>query len=305
MASSYRASRVAAIARMRGASSQRAAAFACRASALGNGQMTPRRIEVFVAVMKAGTISRAAEGLGVTQPGVSRTLTEFERAFGSAPFDRTRGRSVPTPEGTPFHREVLAAYRGMDLPRASAARIRDQGAGPLRVASLVPRAFRRFRQRQPTAWSASHATPASASAWTRRSPSLPTVASAVKGVAQASERPKSTLAAATRAIRTPTPAAGGRWCARARDRPYSVLLPLRRDVRLGALPCQAPGQRSQASIPGAPPSGCSTTWVRGGSAPYPGSVVPDVPRGGCRLRGSPKVASGASGLDRQSGCAAE
>lgn len=118
--------------------------------------MTPRQIEIFVAVMKAGTVSRAAERLGVTQPGLSRALAELERTLGFSLFDRVRGRVVPTPEGRLFYQEVQATYRGMDLLRASAARIRDQGAGQLRVASLsalgsslVPRALRSFHDRHP------------------------------------------------------------------------------------------------------------------------------------------------------------
>lgn len=118
--------------------------------------MNNRQIEVFAAVMKAGTISRAAELLGVAQPGVSRTIAELERAVGFALFDRIRNRIVPTPEGRLFFREIEASFRGMDTLRAMAARIRDQGAGQLRIASLsalgsslVPRAIRRFRELKP------------------------------------------------------------------------------------------------------------------------------------------------------------
>ena len=54
--------------------------------------MNSRQIEVFAAVMKAGTVSRAAEILGVTQPGVSRLVAELERSLGFALFDRVRNR---------------------------------------------------------------------------------------------------------------------------------------------------------------------------------------------------------------------
>lgn len=118
--------------------------------------MNNRQIEVFAAVMKAGTISRAAELLGVAQPGVSRTIAELERSVGFALFDRIRNRIVPTPEGRLLFREVEASFRGMDTLRAMAARIRDQGAGQLRIgslsalgSSLVPRAIRRFREQRP------------------------------------------------------------------------------------------------------------------------------------------------------------
>lgn len=118
--------------------------------------MNSRQIELFAAVIKAGSVSRAAELLGVTQPGVSRAIAELERALGFRLFDRVRNRIVPTPEGRLFHAEVQASFLGMDRLRASAARIRDHGAGQVRIgslsalgSSLVPRAVRRFREMRP------------------------------------------------------------------------------------------------------------------------------------------------------------
>jgi DNA-binding transcriptional LysR family regulator len=120
--------------------------------------LNSRQIEVFAAVMKAGTVSRAAEILGVTQPGVSRLIAELERSLSFALFDRVRNRIVPTPEGRTFFAEVEANFRGMDRLRAGAARIRDYGAGQLRVAtlsalssSIVPNAVLRFRNLRPDA----------------------------------------------------------------------------------------------------------------------------------------------------------
>ncbi len=106
--------------------------------------------------MKAGTISRAAELLGVTQPGVSRAIAELEKSLGFLLFDRIRNRIVATPEGKLFYAQVEASFLGMDTLRATAARIRDHGTGQLRVgsrsalgSSLLPKAVRRFRDRRP------------------------------------------------------------------------------------------------------------------------------------------------------------
>jgi DNA-binding transcriptional LysR family regulator len=118
--------------------------------------MNNRQIEVFAAVMKTGTVSRAAEVLGVTQPGVSRMIAELERSLGFSLFDRVRNRIIPTPEAKLFYEEVQASFRGMDKLRASVARIRDHGVGQIRVgtlsalsSSLVPNAVRRFREARP------------------------------------------------------------------------------------------------------------------------------------------------------------
>lgn len=122
------------------------------------GSMNFRQIEAFRAVILSGTVSRAAELMGVTQPNVSRLVGELEEAVGFALFDRVKGRLIPTPEGQAFYRDVDASFRGLDLLRSSAARIRDFGSGQIRVASLaaagstiVPRAVKKFRQTHPAA----------------------------------------------------------------------------------------------------------------------------------------------------------
>lgn len=122
----------------------------------GGDRLRTRQIETFRAVMQAGTLSRAAELIGVTQPAVSRTVAELETRIAFPLFDRIKGRLVPTPEAHLFFREVEASFVGLDRLHAAAARIRDSGTGSIRVASLaalgstlVPRAIRLFRQKHP------------------------------------------------------------------------------------------------------------------------------------------------------------
>ncbi len=116
--------------------------------------MNHRQIEIFAAVMRAGTVSKAADGLGITQPAASRALSEMERNLGFVLFDRIRQRLLPTPEAWQLFKSVEDSFRGLDTIRAEAARIRDQGTGSLRIASLsllgstlVPRAIARFQER--------------------------------------------------------------------------------------------------------------------------------------------------------------
>ncbi|MDQ8732545.1 LysR substrate-binding domain-containing protein [Bradyrhizobium sp. LHD-71] len=120
--------------------------------------MNLRQVEAFRAVMISGTVSRAAELMGITQPAVSRSIGELEAHVGFSLFDRIKGRLVPTPEGQLFFRDVDASFVGLDRLRASAARIRDFGSGSLKVASLaalgstlVPRAIKLFRKEHPSA----------------------------------------------------------------------------------------------------------------------------------------------------------
>lgn len=119
--------------------------------------MNLRQLEAFRSVIITGTVSRAAELMGVTQPAVSRSIAEFEARVGFALFDRVKGRLVPTPEARLFYRDVDASFVGLDRLRASAARIRDFGSGSLKVASLaalgstlLPRAIRLFRDQNPS-----------------------------------------------------------------------------------------------------------------------------------------------------------
>ncbi|MBY0335237.1 MAG: LysR family transcriptional regulator, partial [Acetobacteraceae bacterium] len=118
--------------------------------------MDMRSLEVFSAVLRAGTATRAAELLRTSQPAVSRTLARLERAAGMALFVRAGGRLLPTEEALLLHREVEAAFRGLDRVREAAARIRERGPGVLRVACLpamaarvAPRAVAAFRAAWP------------------------------------------------------------------------------------------------------------------------------------------------------------
>jgi DNA-binding transcriptional LysR family regulator len=107
----------------------------------GTESMNFRQAETFVAVMKCGTVSRAAEILGVTQPAISRSIQEFERSVGFSLFARVRNRLVATPEAQLLYQDVEAAFRGLDAARASASRIRDRGTGEVRLASLAAAAY--------------------------------------------------------------------------------------------------------------------------------------------------------------------
>ncbi|WP_246685911.1 LysR family transcriptional regulator [Mesorhizobium sp. B2-4-6] len=44
--------------------------------------MNYRQLEIFAAVMRTGTASKAAELLGITQPAASRALVELEGSLG-------------------------------------------------------------------------------------------------------------------------------------------------------------------------------------------------------------------------------
>lgn len=115
-----------------------------------------RQIEVFRAVMQAGSVSGGAAQLHVSPPAVSRLLAHLQARLGVALFERRGTRLLPTPEAQALMREIDGAYRHIERVRSTALALRHGGVAPLRVASnlstgleLVPRALARLRSRQP------------------------------------------------------------------------------------------------------------------------------------------------------------
>ena len=76
--------------------------------------MNLRQCEVFRAVMETGSVTAAADRLGVTQPAVSKTLAQLERDLGFRTFLRERRRLLPTPEARALFIEVERAFVGLD-----------------------------------------------------------------------------------------------------------------------------------------------------------------------------------------------
>jgi len=69
------------------------------------------RLRAFVAVIERGGFTRAAEGLGVTQPTVSTLVSALERRVGTPLLERSRSGAQPTPAGAallPAARRILA-----------------------------------------------------------------------------------------------------------------------------------------------------------------------------------------------------
>ena len=51
-------------------------------------RITIKQIEVFIAVAQVGNVTRAAEGLNITQSATSMALADFENQLGRKLFDR-------------------------------------------------------------------------------------------------------------------------------------------------------------------------------------------------------------------------
>lgn len=86
--------------------------------------ITPRQLEVFVAVATAGTVRAAAERLHLTQPAISMALAELERGLGAPLFDRTQRRLLLNAHGRralPLAQELLERMRELTSPAVADA----------------------------------------------------------------------------------------------------------------------------------------------------------------------------------------
>lgn len=115
--------------------------------------MNFRKLQIFQAVIKGGSASRASELLDISQPAVSRSIAELELSLGFQLFNRIKGRLAVTPEGELFSKEVETAFLAMDRLKTASLKIRDYGSGHIKIASLaamgstlVPRAIQLFKQ---------------------------------------------------------------------------------------------------------------------------------------------------------------
>ncbi len=98
--------------------------------------MNVRQLEAFRAVFTTGSVSMAADRLGVTQPAVSTLISNLESNIGFPLFERIRGRLVSTPEAATLYDEVERVFASLDRVAHTVHEIRTLSAGHLRIASL-------------------------------------------------------------------------------------------------------------------------------------------------------------------------
>jgi len=118
--------------------------------------MADRRLQVFHAVAKHLSFTKAAEALFMTQPAVTFQVRQLEEHFNTRLFDRAQGRITLTPAGAvalEYAERILALSGELDT------RLREmsgQQAGPLMIGAsttlaeyLLPRILGEFKARHP------------------------------------------------------------------------------------------------------------------------------------------------------------
>ena len=111
------------------------------------------QIRDFLAVVEAGSINAAARKLGVSQPGLTKSLGSLEAELGASLLKRAPTGVTLTALGRAFHVRVRAGYAELskaqeELARGAKAQV-ALGFGPFFAAQIVPQAVLRWREKFP------------------------------------------------------------------------------------------------------------------------------------------------------------
>jgi DNA-binding transcriptional LysR family regulator len=98
--------------------------------------MRLRHVEIFHAIKRSGSISRAAELLFISQPAVSQALKQTEAQLGFKLFKLERGRLQPTPEAEMLADAVEKVFQEVDALQQVAMNLQRGATGRLRIACL-------------------------------------------------------------------------------------------------------------------------------------------------------------------------
>ncbi|TIU79138.1 MAG: LysR family transcriptional regulator, partial [Mesorhizobium sp.] len=86
--------------------------------------ITLRHVEVFHAIMTAGSLTKAAEVMRTSQPTLSRELATLERLLNLKLFERRSRRLFATEKALTLHAEVKRSYFGLEQLMHAAEAIR-------------------------------------------------------------------------------------------------------------------------------------------------------------------------------------
>lgn len=117
--------------------------------------MTHLEIEAFFEILKAGSISCAAQNLYVTQPALSRRIKVLEAELGYPLFERNRGKRniVLTKQGEAFiavaHKWLGVWQEAQEIKRINSPRILNLSSVGSVSSYILPDVFEQFSQQYP------------------------------------------------------------------------------------------------------------------------------------------------------------
>src|SRR5215468_4222682 len=96
-------------------------------------RLTLRDLNILLAVADAGSMAKAATRLAISQPAVSRAISDMEHALGVTLLDRRQQGVEPTIYGRALLRRGFAVFDELKQGVQDIAFLSDPGAGELRV----------------------------------------------------------------------------------------------------------------------------------------------------------------------------
>lgn len=118
--------------------------------------LTLRMVEAFRAVVIAGGVTAAARMLNISQPSVSRLISDLEEELGVVLFDRRGPQIRPTSDALELLGEVERSFVGLRQIKAVAEGLRRRATRRLRLAvmpavglSVLPEVLARFCEASP------------------------------------------------------------------------------------------------------------------------------------------------------------
>ncbi len=118
--------------------------------------METRHLRYFLAVVDHGSVSRAADWLGIAQPALSTALARMEKDLGVRLFERSRRGAQPTAAALAILDDVRTSVERIDAAARRAQEIGRGSAGQLTIGLVssalfdtLPRALRELRRRAP------------------------------------------------------------------------------------------------------------------------------------------------------------
>lgn len=115
-----------------------------------------RQLEIFRAVLYAGSFTGASERLQMSQPAVTKAIRRMEDQLGFRLFDRVKGRISATPEARSLQIEVEKVFHSVRVVENYAVDLRDARTGVVSIActptmsyGFLSRAIAEFRAERP------------------------------------------------------------------------------------------------------------------------------------------------------------
>lgn len=115
-----------------------------------------RQLEAFCKVIEGGSMSTAAQALGVTQPAITKSIRLLEESLQILLFKRSGDHLYPTMEAQRLYHNAKKIFEEIECTEKLSKQLKDGRAGTLKVAAaytmmatFIPDAIQGFRHKFP------------------------------------------------------------------------------------------------------------------------------------------------------------